>query len=139
MNAQAQAAHDLRNAALVIEHAGLTRNNFMDGPAGPVCLDGALRVAVGTINYSTGHVQLTSQIDCLHYGRITAALEALTPLLPDTCTVHPDRFECGYCFADMYLPADASRVHHFNDFVCSGGEEASLLLLQAAEKLETEL
>jgi hypothetical protein len=30
-------------------------------------------------------------------------------------------------------------VYHYNDFICEGGEELALLLIQAAEKLEADL
>lgn len=146
---QPQAAALLRNAALVLEHAGHATNDYVDNYTGTVCLEGALRVAAGnglrTIRNSTNSTNTPAPFrfgigPYPDYGSpLYAAEEALISILPDRCHEHPSYTECGYCDSDRVLDPSTVRIHHFNDFVCRGGEEAQLVLIQAAEKIEANL
>jgi hypothetical protein len=70
-------------------------------------------------------------------------VDAVLPLLPDRCT-RPDHQIAAYdgrmlwtCVAnrDTGVLDGSSRIHHFNDWECTGGEEVADLFVQAAEKV----
>ncbi len=154
---------DLLNTALVLEHLGHARNEYLEGDTGTVCADGALRLATFcrldrlfvspreemgplVMNPLFGHLS-QSPDDPYHVQlmeRYHAAVEAVTELLPDRCN-DPRHIidDSGFshpmwtCVAnrDSGELDGISRIHHFNDWVCVGGGEAALLFRQAAEKV----
>jgi hypothetical protein len=144
MTHDAEAAALLRNAALVLEHTGHTRLDFVDKQTGTLCIDGALRVAASH-GYYRDKLGRYGYLECFPADATSCslayatAIQALIQLLPETCTVHTSQDKCGYGNLDLSLSDTPARVHHFNDFVCDGGDEAQLVLVQAAEKIEANL
>lgn len=59
-------------------------------------------------------------------NRIYGAIDVLVPLIPPCSCYGMDEVSNG------------SRVYHYNDAHCTGGEDAALLLEQAAEKWEAD-
>ncbi len=81
------------------------------------------------------------------YARRHAALVALGEHLPDTCSAPSHKIAdangdlvsvcAGLSGCDKNsLRWQYMRVHHFNDYECDGGSEASAVLIEVAEKLE---
>lgn len=139
---QREAAALLRDAAQVIGTKGHTRQTYVDNKTGNVCMEGALRVASAGYHFFTLDGKKRQHLTHGEHFRTPAfeqAIKALIPLLPDRCTVHANPSDCGHCDTDMSLDPQESRIHHYNDFVCEGGSDASLLLTQAAEKIEGNL
>ncbi len=144
-----RAAALLRNAALVMHYTGYTREEYLNNRTGAVCMEGAMQAAAGNpLLYDAERTDILGHSNPYHWvmnsvhqdsEAMTAAVEALIPLLPEKCDQHSSYNTCGYCDSDLNIEPTTARIHHFNDFVCTGGEEASLLLLQAAQKLEAEL
>lgn len=144
-----QTAADLRNAALSVTFAGYARGVSLDTLTGRVCASGALQLAVGMSRLDT---EMRSYLET----RPTYILRAITPY----SAANPlalDRFEerifaAARAMFDLLPPAcddctnawditepEMARLIHFNDHVCSGGEELVTLLLTAAEKIEANL
>ncbi len=151
---------DLRNAALVLEHLGHTRAEYVSEESGSVCLDGALRLA--TVERLAQPEEEVPNLRPLHapdlrkdgwcipetqqalVNRYYSAVEMLIDLLPDRCTdeshvtwdVQRGKREWG-CQANRWTGAleGRGRIHHYNDWVCTGGADAVELLVQAAEKV----
>jgi hypothetical protein len=154
---------DLLNTALVLEHLGHARTEYVQGDAGTVCADGALRLATfcrldrlfaapreGTgplvMNPLYGHFSQSPE-DPYHVQlleRYHAAVEAVVPLLPDRCddprhVINTSSFSrlLWTCTANQRTGVldGISRIHHFNDWICSGGDDVADLFRQAAEKV----
>jgi hypothetical protein len=131
----AQTARDLRNAALVMDTLGWCVGDWIEPDTAQVCLDGALELATGApllAEYIFGAEVIFlsggSPTDEESLSRYAAAQEAVAALLPPCPCAHGE---------PLKVPANA--VVHYNDAHCTGGEEASLLLIEAAEKLEADL
>lgn len=148
-----QTAADLRNAAALVTKYGKATEEYID-PQGRVCATGAVRLAVGRYSRITSDFP-TERYDFrdnapghpdaeeIHH-REWRALSALLPLLPPASA-------CGGACCAPESDADLDRAHvkltrnrrdaifHYNDFICEGGEALSLLLTQAAEKIEADL
>lgn len=149
-----EAAQMLRQAASVMQQQGFTRHSYLDPRNGRVCLDGALMAAgikevvkVRLPDRTLFHLQGLSR-DCPPEKRHLVAVHqiatsALIDSLPSVCREH----KTGSCplgdrstgTATDQLPAAPARIHHYNDYVCDGGDEASLILVTAAEKIEADL
>jgi hypothetical protein len=143
---KAATAADLRNAAMVMDHLGKTEEQYMNGRTGSVCLEGAIRCATGRLILDervwradrVGMEEHDPPADRVWMeehdpARTTAALDALIPLLPSTCD------HSGHVCLESGEIIGRARVHHFNDYVCDGKDEAIAVLVEAAEKLEAEL
>jgi hypothetical protein len=148
---------DLRNTAMVLEHLGHARNEYLEGDTGTVCADGALRLAtinqVQRLNPWANGVAKGPLVMNPVYGssdrqqlndRYRAAVEALLPLLPDRCTDSRHIIaDSGFSYPLWVCVANrntgvldgVSRIHHFNDWVCTGGDDVVDLFVQAAEKV----
>lgn len=126
----------LRQAEALISEHGHTRGDYVDAGLGSLCLDGALRAAVtGLRQQGNGEWNHGPFLDPVPESYIVAQ-NAVAELLPDRCREHASSEDCGYCDRDMALTGSPMRVHHFNDFACTGEDEARLILSQAREKLE---
>ncbi len=136
-------AADLRNAALVMAHLDHTRGAMVARAHAAVCLDGAVSLATmhqlvfdthrpdpyWTARAVPGYTYTLLQ-------RRNAALDALALLVPDRCNGRCSNFYP--CAIGAPLRGHA-RVHHYNDFECTGGDDAINLLIEAAEKVEAGL
>jgi hypothetical protein len=142
-----QTAADLRNASLIAEHAGLARGEYVSSE-GAVCAEGAIHLATGVMllhGYSAGgptayiyaRPQRIAQQD--RERRSAAAIEALAPLLSTDCAGRCSMYWHRHPAQPDHVVDAGEKVFHYNDFICRGGEELALLLLQAAEKLEAQL
>lgn len=148
-----QTADDLRSAALHVTTHGYTIGEYID-PSGRVCALGAIGLATGLFErvYDPAITQYDFKNTCLHsaQSRFAAAAEALAPLLPIACDdgrCHNNfPFTGGFSYVttpeehhELIAKDPAHVVAHFNDFICEGGDALSLLLTQAAEKIEADL
>lgn len=148
-----QTARDLRTAAQLIRDRGRCTGQLIRNDTGSLCLLGAIGVATETVAIQTRNME-GSDLE-VHWlvpigslrGKATAeqvmmiqesymnsslrnAVRAVGEILPDT--LDPEGpLESGSVLMD--------RVWRFNDSVCTGTEDAALLLEQAAEKIEANL
>lgn len=147
-------AADLRNAALVIQHASYTDNSFVNPHSGGVCLHGAIKLATTS---KLGYAPLCNAPNCdcedtvkkLFQGMLVddergdlfaredAAVGVVAADLPTKCTTNHGGISCN--MLQSYAPDGETRIWHYNDFECDGGEEAIDILIRAAEKLEANL
>jgi hypothetical protein len=148
---------DLRNTALVLDHLGHTKSEYVEGRSGMVCADGALRLAtfarLHRLRPVVGEREGPLVMDPLYDSeegeasvlalRYRAAVEAVVPLLPDRCT-RPDHLIEAFdsrmvwtCTANRNTGEleGSARIHHFNDWECVGGTAIAELFRQAAEKV----
>lgn len=151
-----QTARDLRNAALVVEHAGWAREDWIT-QKGRVCLDGALEIACGVTPLVTEMFDGQTIFTGLYPSSLSETNKDAVTTERDLAWFDPDSPETQRqrnardAVAKLIPPCacnpqikgsdhDAQgRVIHFNDYHCTGGDDAELLLIQAAEKLEAEL
>lgn len=144
----AQAAKDLRNAALVVQHAGYYKGSLVDVNTGMVCVVGAIELATykrlehrkfpgphGDAYYGTPQRQY---IDGGAY-RAEAAIIALADFVPTglcfDCTEHePCRCHSAPCEAQPREPWEI--VTHYNDQHCRSGTMAYNVLNLAADETE---
>ncbi len=145
-------ALDARNTAQVIAHLGHGRESYINPYSASPCLVGAVMLATDS--------ELTHWNRCIgpepgegwratiewtylpidgpgQSARADAVLQALTPLLPDHCN-HDHQ---GPCALDDSEPVGDgwARITHYNDHVCTGGEDAIALLIEVAQKIEADL
>lgn len=132
---------DLQNARQVLAHVGHAKGGYITLGEGSVCLEGAIRLATTSKmatqlvlpGISVWQIQ-PDEMYVMSYERRCAAIDALGAVLPETCPAdHPE----GTTEWDATDPS--SRIWHFNDHVCGGGDEADLVLEQAIQKLEANL
>ncbi len=141
-------AADLRNSALIMAHLGHTRGAIVARTHAAVCLDGAITLAtMHQLVHVTDHPAphwTTRSVPSYSYDllqRRNAALDALVLLVPDRCNgcCKNGRRKGFYPCAIGDPLRGHARVHHYNDFECTGGEDALALLIEAAEKVEAGL
>lgn len=137
---QYEAAQLLRTAETLTATRGHTRESYINPRTGALCMEGALRAA-------SGHVYYVENANLFAIGNrpgptldadrdvLRIATRALISLLPEKCDVPGHGHGCPYGSS----LENKARIHHYNDFVCTGGEDAQLLFLQAAEKIEADL
>jgi hypothetical protein len=143
---------DLLNAGRIAIELGHRKEGYLDPFNASVCADGALRLA--TYEMLIGSSESTFSFDSIFiatdevpkdvlFERYQAAVDALIPLLPDRCT-DPTHLMTETVLGRRIYRCQAeddgslewvSRIHHFNDFVCTGGADIALLFEQAAEKV----
>jgi hypothetical protein len=142
-----QTAQDLRRSAQLVRTHGYARYNYV-AEDGTLCAMGAVGIATGL------YVRIARPYGIWDFehapmgtnpagsDRLHACAEALAPLLSLDCkgsctgsTIH--KYVEAYHEKLAKSPVDI--VYHYNDFICEGGEELALLLIQAAEKLEADL
>jgi hypothetical protein len=134
----------LRTAAQHIREHGWMKKNFGSRSTG-MCLHGGIYSALTDVfglqhdGHMDGIWTTLMDLDPDKYlqadNASTETLIALFKVIPDTCD----------CESIVYLkeqhgdplPINAL-VYHYNDYHCTGGEDAALLLEQAAEKWEAE-
>lgn len=137
----AQAAHDLRNAALVVEHAGHTTGALADTD-GRVCMAGAIDLATyrrldsrGGGHFMAPHRERYTDAECY---RAEAAIRAAAEFVPtDLCPLCDDESRAcprpDTCGCQPREPWEI--VTHYNDQHCTGVVAANVLRL-AAEQAE---
>jgi len=140
-------ASDLRNAALVVEHAGHTKGTLFDHEHGTVCAAGAIDLAtyrrLGYIGDPLKrYVVIDSFSDSEHY-RAENAYVILADFLPgelcDACDYTkvcdcPDHDGVPHVLHEGTTPWE--KLIHYNDRHCSGGQLLSNLLRLAADRAE---
>lgn len=152
-----EAAQMLRQAAQVMQKQGFIRQSFIEPLSGRVCMDGAL-MSVGLqtivrhrllhnneIRFQFQDTALSGSPERCYASHIyDIAASALIDGLPSVCREH----KTGWCpliprgldrVKPDQLPFGLARIHHYNDYVCDGGDEAALILVTAAEKIEADL
>lgn len=135
------AAHDLRNAALVVKHAGHFKNAAMDPSTGRVCAAGAIDLATYRRMGYLGHVKVYAFIE--DYGdnhRAENAYEVLADFLPEAlcdkcdlelkCKKHPGE-DCKSAITPW------EKVTHYNDTHCIGGDLLINMMNCAADRAVT--
>lgn len=133
-----QTATDLRTAANVLSHAGHTTGQEVSNEHGSVCLLGAIGIACQDYGIRTAHLPDGMTVF------LPKPLENMSGSVMSTTEVSP-RARAAIRAVASLLPAPEHRdpdyqvVYGYNDDVCTGEEEAALLLLQAAEKIEADL
>lgn len=140
-----EAAWDLRNAALVVEHAGHTQGRNVLASTGEVCaaasIDLATHSKLVTMMPGSWHqvgVDAGRDIDSLVYrseNAYTVFAEHLPTSLCDKCT------PCDNCTDEAWCPrvhhdGKWERVVHYNDAHCHGGAILAGLLRLSADRAQ---
>jgi len=131
------AAHDLRNAARVIKHAGHFKGALCDEHTGQVCLGGAIDLATyrHMVNVRGAYYSVP-QGKYIETGAYRAenCYVVLASFVPTAlCHECDDEHPCtmGHCRPEPREPWEM--VTHYNDNHCIGGTHAENMLLLAAE------
>jgi hypothetical protein len=138
------AAHDLRNAALVIKHSGHFKGALCDENTGQVCIVGAIDLATyrRMVNpNATGGYYALPQAEHIESGTYRAenAIIVMASFIPTTlCDDCDDDKYNAKCKCDLPLCTGEPRepwemVTHYNDNHCIGGSHAYNMLLLAGE------
>lgn len=139
-------AWDLRNAALVVEHAGHTQGCNVLTTTGEVCAAASIELATHSklVTIMPGHwnqVGITAGrgLDSLVY-RSENAYAVFTEFLPtslcDKCTPCADN-SCNDAWCPRVHHDGAwERVVHYNDAHCTGGQLLAGLLRLAADRAQ---
>jgi hypothetical protein len=127
----AMAAADLRNAALVVKHAGHFQGALVAAQSGACCSVGAIELATykklyGSSAFSSS-VAYTEHLDAGVY-RADNAIQALAATIPDSL--------CDECEDDTREPF--AIVVHYNDVHCVTPQLAVNMLRLAAANAENE-
>lgn len=136
------AAHDLRNAAMVIKHVGHYKGALVNDKDGRVCAVGAIEIATYKTYYAT-HPNLP---DAFFYAtgwddpgaqRSEAAIISLAAMIPTgLCReCDPDR-KCACGCGNDYEFEPFAVVTHYNDEHCLGGTYAMNMMQLAADNAE---
>lgn len=151
----ATAAHDLRNAALVIKHAGHYQGALCDPAKGSVCAVGAIDLATyRTLNtalppafaeagirpkqgffYNLGYTETWGEAG---HNRAESAIVCLAEFIPpELCDECPEHMHCEcqspYCDAHS---EPWKIVTHYNDTHCVNDDLAINMMRLAADKAE---
>lgn len=122
------AVHDLRNAALVVEHAGHTKGAMVAPTTGAVCAGGAIEAAT----YRPLGFMPTLRLYTLNVAG------APTFRAKNAYTVFADFLPKGLCEKCEWLDDDERTaeyaVVHYNDFHCPGGKVLINMLNLAADE-----
>lgn len=130
-----EAAADLRNAALVVSHAGHAKHSLVDFITGGVCAAGAVEVAtfkklVSDFTDVTSTCYIAVDVgpwqDAPRY-RAEACYAVLGQFLPDDL--------CDDCAPGTFVES-WEVVTHYNDMHCTGGKMLVNVLVMAAEHAE---
>jgi len=139
------AAHDLRNAAMVIKHAGHFQGSLVDYASGSVCAVGAIELATYktlvtrtfSMSPSAGFMGLSLHHDDPGLFRCEAAITVLADMIPTGLCSSCDpeaSCECGCKNTREMEPFDL--VTHYNDQHCTGDKVAINMMRLAADKAE---
>lgn len=128
------AAADLRNAGLVVKHAGHFRNALVSRIDGSVCALGAIQLAtfkrLAKISATGEFTPLSQSAYSSDLSRADNAVLVFADTLPNNL--------CDICSVSTEYPGDAScHVTHYNDRHCASGETLVTLLNRAADKAQT--
>lgn len=133
------AVADLRNAALVVEHAGHHQGSMVNGKTGRVCASAAIEIATWrSLQYLRGlMLHVISDRDQQTPFRTKNAHRVFAAFLPTDL--------CQKCAEDADPPFDTEqdrdiwRVVHYNDYHCTGGVTLVNMMRLAADEAVNEI
>lgn len=140
-------ASDLRNAALVVEHAGHTKGGLVDYDLGTVCAVGAIDLAtfrrLAHIDSPINRWLVIESFDDAERYRAEIAYTILADFLPtelcDACD-YTKTCDCPNHGGVPHLLHEGltawEKVVHYNDAHCTGGTLLANMLRLAADRAE---